>query len=136
MKIRQLQEKETLKENEYFIETANCGDLAIKLDSQFIHNAVYKIITIPTSLKNLAKNQKFNNFVEENAELLHSTIETEIEYVLDTLALVFCTSKDDFKHIRKNFYKFNNRFEKMIACLISRNIKREMLENYKKEMDL
>ena len=136
MKIRQLQERKTLKENEYLIKTATCGNLAIKLDSQFIHNAVRKIITIPSSLENITKNETFNNFVKENDEILQSTIETEIKYVLDTLALVFCTADDDFKHIRKNFYKFNNRFEKMIACLISRIVKQEMLENYKKEMEL
>jgi hypothetical protein len=130
MKIRTLQENEELKDNEYIIETANCSNLAIKLDKQKIHNLTYNIVTTKVS----ENDDILKSFINKEVELFYNVIETEIQYVLDTFALVFCTVEDDLKHIRKNFYKFNNKFEKMIALLISRNVKKVIIENYKEEL--
>ena len=136
MKIRELKIDNQLKENEYVMSSANCGDLAIRLDCQKIYNLTYKIITTPTSLKNRAKDEEFKFFITENIEFLHNTIDVEIQYILDSLSLIFCSTNDDLRQIKRNFYKFNNKLEEMIALLISRNVKKSMLEKYKKEMNL
>lgn len=133
MKIRKLQIGEEIANNEYVIRSETSGLLAVTLDIGKIHKLTIGLIKVSLEDCGDEEEKLFCDFWVDNIEIFDDIIEKEIQYALDSMAMTFCTLKDDFKQIKRNFYNIGYRIENLIACLIWHNVGGIMVEEYQKE---
>ena len=134
MQLKLLQKNDLLKENEFIIRSEKAGRLAIKIDLMQVHSRTKQLII--NELEDFEENEDKKNYILNNENLLSSITDAEIQKLFHKLKEVFCTDKDELKHIKQNFYKFHNRFEQMTALLIYEEVERKLFSMYQKEMNL
>ncbi len=137
MKIRKLENTKNTKINEYVIQGRNKELYAIQLNIEKIYTG-----TIYMCLKGFQKcfqkgilNTSINdiiNFCNEKDSFLEKILDENIQYVLDSFAIIFCTENDTFETTKRNFYKIGYDMEELIICLISSNVSRELTNTFLK----
>ena len=137
MTIRKLKLGEKLKEKEYVINSETSGLLAVKLNTKKIYELTLGLIGCSIEENyGIEEKERFGNFLKDNMELLIETMEEEIEYIIDSFGMAFCTLKDDFNSIKRNFNNIGKRIENLIVFLIWKHVGTIMTGKYQEEMEL
>lgn len=134
MKIRKLKIGEEIEYNDYVIHSETSGLLAVTLNTEKVHKLTIDLIKV--SLEDYEEKEKFCDFWADNIERFDDIVERQIQYTLDCMAMTFCTLKDDFKQIKRNFYNIGYRMENLIALLIWHDVGSKIVKEYQKERQM
>lgn len=135
MKIRKLQNKKNIKTNEYAINGGNKKLYAIQLNIDKIYTCTLYMCfkgfqeQVQKGILNTSTNS-FINFCCQKVNLLGKILDENIQYVLDSFAMIFCTTNDTFETTKRKFYNIGYDMEDLIIYLISLNVSKELTNTY------
>ena len=135
MKIRKLENKKNIKTNEYAIDSVNKELYAIQLNIDKIYTCTLYMCfkSFQEQIKKGILNTSINDFINfccQKANLLEKILDENIQYVLDSFAMIFCTTNDTFETTKRKFYNIGYKMEDLIIYLISLNVSKELINKY------